>query len=153
MFIDYEKRLKEIWKRHLIEAPLIRAENDKKKGAEKLDIEEFEIGLKKLLAEGNHELYSDQKFYGELDGYIDPQHYRTSPGAGLPVSDLDVMDQIENQLLLSALKKLKQKDRDLVILHDVKRLPLKEIADLWDEPYDRIKRRHSRALQTLRNYL
>ena len=150
MFIDYEKHRAAIWTRHLKEAPLIRAEVAKKKD---FDEEKMEKGIKKLLAEDNNRLYSDQKFYGELGGYIDPRHYRAIPGAGSPRSGLGVLDQIENQLLLKALKKLKPRDHDLVILHGVERLPLKEIADLWDEPYAKIQRAYHRAIQFLRNYL
>ena len=140
MFIDYEKHRAEIFLRHLKESDLLRA-----KGIAESDVNS-------ILALDNHELYSDKKFYGGLDKYLDPQHTRVMPSEGAPESGLDFMDEIENPTLYAAMQNLRPQDRELVILHAVEGLSLKEIAETWNEPYAKIQRAYRRAIEKVKKY-
>ena len=150
LFIDYEKRLAEIWDRHLMEAPLIRAaaaESSEPEAAEKA-----EIGIKSLLTNDNREFHSDQKFYGELDIYLDPRHNHARPGEGEPGSGLDFIDGIENEALLEAMLQLNPREREIIVLHLVDGLSLCRIAGLWDTPASTIRNIYMRAKNKIKKY-
>ncbi|MDD7218435.1 MAG: sigma-70 family RNA polymerase sigma factor [Clostridia bacterium] len=72
-----------------------------------------------------------------------------------PVQDeLDILENIISEevqeMLLQALMKLSQEERDLIILHYYEERSLCSIASDMNIPYGRIKRMHTRALMKLK---
>ena len=139
MIYNFEKRRAELLEQCRMEAVIMRAA-----GMSEADILE-------LFRETMEEYNSDRRFYRTISMYMDPDNETL---ADTPLSDCgpDVMDEIENPKLHTAMMKLKEDERRIIILHIIDGLPLTLIAALQGKPYDVIRKQYHRAIQKIKKY-
>lgn len=134
MFFDYNKKSYQLYIQHQQEE-----EEMLKHGMNVDDIGE-------LFRFDKRQLYSDYKYYKskDLSEPIDNETVYNIPFT------YELLDEIEDQRLYQALIKLNPIEREVIILHVVNGLTIKQIANLWSRPYDTIMHRYYSSLNKLK---
>ena len=65
-------------------------------------------------------------------------------------ASLDISDQIENPSLLAAWESLSPMDHEIITLHKVDGFTLKQVAEFFNQPYERVIKSYQRAINRLR---
>lgn len=95
------------------------------------------------------------------DYYRERGAYLSAVDPDAELDDIDTPDNADSSLLnnemleklAEALERLPKRERDIVIFHDYKNIPLTKIAEKMSMSYANVKVVHNKALEKLRVYL